>query len=125
MHSSEPARKKVKLVSDVDLLQGNAKSLVKPVDVILRDPNTPNTCELAASTTSAVAVVNSQSFRVFVLDIESRLFVTGQLSLKMHLLCDLLPTSYLWCFLCMCHKSISIMTHGKAKAHDQCNQDQP
>lgn len=125
MHSSEPVRKKVKLVPDVDLLQGTGKSLVAPADVTLRGPsNASDSCELAESTTSATAVVESQSFRVFVLDIESRLFVTGQLLLKVALLCNLLPT-YLWCILvCTTYASIQIMTRGKNKALDHCN-DQP
>ena len=119
MHSSEPARKKFKLVPELDLLQATIKSLVKPVDAILRDPdNASDTCELVEFTTSAVAVVESQSFKVFVLDIKSRLFVTGQLSLKVPLLCDLLPTYLPACaasFLCDTCESIQIMTHGKAK----------
>ena len=101
MYSIEPARKKAKPTPDVDLLQGNAKPLVKPVDVILRDSsNASHTCELAEATTIAVAVVEFQRFRVFVLDIESHLFVTGQLWLKVPLLCYLLPTN-LWCYLCV------------------------
>lgn len=89
MHSSEPARKKVKLAPDVDVLQDTAKSLAKPLDLILRDPSVADACELAESTTSAVAATESQSFSVFVLDMQSRLFVTGQLQLplKVTLLC--------------------------------------
>lgn len=80
MHSSEPARKKVKLVTDIDPLQGTTKSLLQPVDVVPRDPSAvPDTCELAGSTAGAVAAVETQSFTVFVLDTQTRLFVTGKL----------------------------------------------
>ena len=87
MHSSEPARKKVKLVTDIDSLQSTTKSLPQPVNLVPRDLSAvpdhavPDTCELAESSAGAVAAVKPQSFTVFVLDTQTRLFVTGKLLL--------------------------------------------
>lgn len=83
MHSSEPARKKVKLVTDIDSLQSTTKSLLEPVDLVPRDLSTvPDTCELAESSAGAGAAVEAHSFTIFVLDTQTRLFVTGKLLLQ-------------------------------------------
>ena len=82
MHSGEPVRKKVKTRNDTDVdgLQDNAKTLVQPIDIPrdLSFASDTSPSELAQSTTSElVATVKSNSFTVFVLDVENRLFVTG------------------------------------------------
>lgn len=114
MHPGEPARKKVKLATDLEVLQDTAKSLAKPIDLILRDPSVASdACGLAESTTSPLAITESQSLSVFVLDMQSRLFVTGQLLLKVTLLCVSchLPVT----FVCMHHlPNYYTMTHSKA-----------
>lgn len=94
MHSSEPARKKVKLVTGVNSLQSTTKSLVQPVDLAPRDFSAvADTGDLAETSAGAVAAVEPpQSFTVFVLDSQTRLFVTGELLLQVTLLCGLLPT---------------------------------
>lgn len=81
MHSSEPARKKLKTRVDTDVAvsKDNAKSLVQPVD-IRRDlvfASDTSTCKPDESATGGVATVNPNSLTLLVLDTSNRLFVTG------------------------------------------------
>ncbi len=84
MHSSEPARKKLKLAGEADKCQEPSKT-----QAILdgtRDPsNATDTSKTSQGPHSsyenaAAAASDTKKFTVFVIDTDSRLFVTGYYS---------------------------------------------
>ena len=83
MHSSEPARKKLKLAGEAEKCQEPSK-----IQAVLdtRDPsNATDTCKTSqgphsSDENAAATASDTQKFTVFVIDTGLRLFVAGQYS---------------------------------------------
>ncbi len=83
MHSSEPARKKLKLSGDLDKAQEALKARTDAVESKREPSNATDTCDSSVCKqnppdSAASTASDPEPIAIFVLDTDSRLFATGK-----------------------------------------------